>query len=180
MAKPKEIRINLLPQKEFEASILGRILKWALSTLRIIVIVTEMLVMSAFLLRFWLDAKNSDLNEAISQKIAVISAYQDVENEFRLAQKKINIFAKLTQEPIKSEKIKVISQSLPPEISLTSVSLDKDSFQIKGVSGNEQSISQFIVNLESAEEFSQVELVQLDSDKENPFLIIFILKAKWH
>ena len=65
MPAKKEPEINLLPQEEFEGSVIGRILKWGLSTFRIIVIIVEMVVMAAFLSRFWLDAKNSDLNEDI-------------------------------------------------------------------------------------------------------------------
>ena len=53
MSARKE-EINLLPQKGFEATTAGRILAWILSTFRIIVIITELLVMVAFLSRFWL------------------------------------------------------------------------------------------------------------------------------
>src|SRR3989344_780469 len=90
MPKSKEqIKINLIPQDEFESSTFGRVLKWALSTFRIMVIVTELLVMSAFLSRFWLDARNSDLNEEIEIKKAQIGAYQDVEDSFRKYQAKL-------------------------------------------------------------------------------------------
>lgn len=180
MAAKKEPKINLLPQNEFETSIWGRVLRWTLSTFRIIVILVEMVVMGAFLSRFWLDAKNSDLNELIEQKVAVISAYQDVEKEFNLIRKKINIFSEIVKEPLKSEEIRVITSYLPPDVSLISISLDKDSVQVRGISGSEQSISQFIVNLKSDPKFSQVELAQMDSDKENPSFLSFTLKAKWH
>ena len=72
MAKNKSI--NLLPQEEFDASIFGRTLKWAMGTFRIIVIITEMVVMGAFLSRFWLDAQNSDLDNSIKIASAQISA----------------------------------------------------------------------------------------------------------
>lgn len=136
--------------------------------------------MGAFLSRFWFDVKNSDLNELIEQKIAVISAYRDVENEFRLAQKKIDVFSELAKEPARSEKIWIITSYLPLDVSLISLSLDKNSIQIGGTSGSEQGISQFIANLESANEFSQVELAQVNSDEENPSFILFTLKAIWH
>jgi hypothetical protein len=42
---PKNKAINLLPQEEFDISIIGRTLKWAMGTFRIIVIVTEIVVM---------------------------------------------------------------------------------------------------------------------------------------
>ena len=66
-ARKKSSRINLLPQEEFAASTLGRILAWILSTFRILVIMTELIVILAFLSRFWLDARTTDLNEEIKQ-----------------------------------------------------------------------------------------------------------------
>ena len=84
MAARKKRQINLLPQEEFAASTLGRVLNWLLTTFRYIVIVTEIVVMTAFLSRFWLDAKSTDLNELIKQKQAVIAASADFEKEFRL------------------------------------------------------------------------------------------------
>src|SRR5512144_1767398 len=90
MAKSKSI--NLLPQEEFENSVLGRILRWATGSFRVIVIITEMVVMGAFLSRFWLDAQNSDLNDSIQIKSAQISAQKDFENQFRQIQKKLDIY----------------------------------------------------------------------------------------
>lgn len=160
----KESKINLLPQKEFEKSVLGRTLKWALSSFRIIVVVTEMIVMAAFLSRFWLDAKNSDLNELIAQKKAIILSFNNVEEEFRLAQKRLGIFSKLTSATPVSENIKSVISYLPPDISLNSVSENGNSLQIIGSSGSEQGIAQFIVNLESAKNLQEVTLSQIDSD----------------
>ena len=178
MAAKKEKGINLLPQNEFEASTLGRILRWALSTFRYIVIVTEMVVMGAFLSRFWLDAQNSDLNENIRQKVGIISGYQDIEKEFNLAQKRLKIFSEISKQPPKSEVAKTISSLLPADVSLTSMSLGADSSQINAVSGSEQGIAQFITNLEAQKQFGKVELSQLVSSKENQSYIIFTIKLE--
>lgn len=178
MTAKKEKGINLLPQNEFEASILGRVLRWALSTFRYIVIVTEMVVMGAFLSRFWLDAQNSDLNESIKQKVGIISGYQDIEKEFNLAQKRLKIFSEISKQPPKSEAVKTISSLLPSDVSLTSMSLGIDSSQINAVSASEQGIAQFITNLEAQKQFRKVELSQLASGKENQSYIIFTIKLE--
>jgi len=176
MAARKEKVINLLPQNEFEASTLGRILRWALSTFRYIVIITELIVMGAFLSRFWLDAQNSDLNESIKQKVGIISGYQDIEKEFNLAQKKLKIFSEISKQPPKSEVVKTISSLLPSDVSLSSLSLGVDSAQISAISASERGIAQFITNLEAQKQFGGVELSQLASDKENQSYIIFTIK----
>jgi len=180
MAAEKQIKINLLPKGEFEASLLGRLLRWALSSFRIIVIVTEMVVMAAFLSRFWLDAQNSDLNALIEEKVAIIQAFNDIENEFRLVQKKIGIFSDFKKIPLTSEKLHTITAYLPADVTLISVAKDTMSVQIKGASASEQSISQYIVNLQAQKELEKVELQQIGSDKENPAYIVFTLKTTWH
>jgi hypothetical protein len=88
---PKNKTINLLPQEEFESSIIGRILRWAMGTFRIIVIITEIIVMGAFLSRFWLDAQNSTLSDGIKIKSSQIQSLADIEKEFRNIQSKLNM-----------------------------------------------------------------------------------------
>lgn len=173
----KELKINLLPQKEFERSTLGRILKWAVSSFRIIVIATEMIVMAAFLSRFWLDATNSDLNDTILQKKAIITSFTETENKFRTFQKQIDIFTKITSLTQKSEYLNLITSLTPADVILNSISDSEDSVQIIGYSGSEQNISQFIKNLSSAGKFKDVSLNKIDSSEDNPSAIVFTIRA---
>jgi Tfp pilus assembly protein PilN len=177
MPAKKESKINLLPQKEFERSTLGRILKWAVSSFRIIVIITEMIVMGAFLSRFWLDANNSDLNDAITQKKVVIASYAETESKFRTFQKQIDIFNKIASSAQKSVYLNLITSLAPTDVILNSVSDNDNSIQIIGYSGNEQSISQFIKNLSSNNKFKDVSLNKIDPSEDNPSAIVFTIKA---
>lgn len=171
----KEKTINLLPQNAFEASTVGRVLTWALSTFRIIVIITEMAVMGAFLSRFWLDAKNSDLNETIKEKTAIVSSTSDFEKEFRLLQKKIEVFAKTADQNQAPELFKTVASYLPAGVILTNLSLDGEGLQIKGTAVSEQFLAQFMTNLESANKFKEVTLSQIASSQEGETLITFTL-----
>jgi Tfp pilus assembly protein PilN len=177
MPAKKESKINLLPQKEFERSTVGRILKWAVSSFRIIVIITEMIVMAAFLSRFWLDATNSDLNDAISQKEVVIASYADTENRFRVFQKQIDVFNKITSSAQKSEYLNLVTSLAPTDVILSSISDNENSVQIMGYSGSEQNISQFIKNLSSNNKFKGVTLSKIDPSEDNLSAIVFTIKA---
>lgn len=169
--KDKEHKINLLPQEEFAGTTLGRTLKWAMGSFRIIVIVTEMVVMAAFLSRFWLDARNADLNDLIKQKVAVISASSEVETEFRDTQKKLKIFSTLAaQEGAVSNTINRITSALPSDVFLISYSFNQESIQVKGSSPSEVSIAQFIVNLENSDIFEKVSLSNVDTAQEETSL----------
>lgn len=175
----KEFRINLLPQKEFEKSIWGRTLRWMLSSFRVIVIATEMIVMAAFLSRFWLDAKNSDLNEVIAQKKATISSFSETEKAFRNFQNQIDVFAKTVPPVAPSKYLNLITSLAPTDVTLNSVSESEGSIQIVGSSGSEQSASQFLKNLSVETKFKDVTLTKIDSSKDNPAVIVFTIKL-WH
>jgi Tfp pilus assembly protein PilN len=165
--KEKSKKINLLPQEEFASSVVGRILAWAVSTFRVIVIVTEVVVVGAFLSRFWLDAQSSDLSDQIKQKQAVVAATSDFEKTFREKQGQIKIFSDLTKnyQP-ESGVLNTVSSYLPSNIYLSNYSLVGKEIRIKGVSPTEQSIAQFIANLSSNKDFSDVSLSQLSTGKD--------------
>lgn len=177
MAKSKGI--NLLPQEEFDASLMGRLLRWATGTFRIIVIVTEIIVMGAFLSRFWLDAQNSDLTESIDIKSAQIESQSDFENDFRLAQKKLSIVKILAAEDPSSGKFAEIVTKMPQEIRLTGISVNDNSAQIKGTSPSEFGIAQFISNLQAEENFKDVSLSSIDTTNDNSNLITFTVNLNY-
>lgn len=177
MPAKKEPKINLLPQEEFEASTLGRVLNWTLSSFRIIVILTEMVVMLAFLSRFWLDARLTDLNDVIKQKQAVISAQSDFENKFRLLQKKVGIFAAFQKTNQNGSVIlSNISSFLPSDISLSTFNQQGSDIEITGTSSSERSIAQLISNLESDSSFNNVSLSSAGVNPDDQSLLVFTIK----
>jgi len=177
MAKNKPI--NLLPQEEFEASTLGRVLRWAMGTFRIIVIVTEVIVMAAFLSRFWLDAQNSDLTDAIKIRSAEISAQSDFEKEFRGVQTKLDIFKNIRNSVQPSTKVDLIASKLPNEILLTGIAVNPTTIEVKGSSGSELAIAQFMSNLKGEPTFKVVDLDSVNSSEANPGQTIFSIKISF-
>jgi len=177
MAKNKSI--NLLPQEEFDASILGRTLKWAMGSFRIIVIITEMIVMAAFLSRFWLDAQNSDLDSSIKVASAQISAQGSFEKEFRGIQQKLNIFKQITSVPAESGKLDLISSKIPQDLVLTSISTQSDSVQLKGIAGSEIGVAQFISNLKSDPSIKKASLDSVGSSDQAQTSITFLINVSY-
>lgn len=176
--KKRKDKINLLPTEIFQSSVLGRVLKWALTSFRVMVIVCELVVMAAFLSRFWLDARNSDLNEEINVAKAQVSAYKEIENKTRDLQKRLLIAKELYSDKKMTDMVTEINRFIPPDVFLNSVSLVDGIIQIKATSFSEYSAVQFIVNLESSEMFDEVSLGQMSSSIENENLITFTLKTK--
>ena len=169
--------INLIPQDEFESSNFGRIIKWALSTFRVIVIVTELVVMSAFLSRFWLDAKNSDLNDQINSGKAQVLAYSDVENEFRSLQKRVDTAKQIYSETKLSLFVTEVSKFVPDGVTLKSVSVADNQITIRSLSSSELAISQFLINLEESENLKDITLSQISSNADNSSMTTFTVTA---
>ncbi|QQS39004.1 PilN domain-containing protein [Candidatus Woesebacteria bacterium] len=180
-ARKKNSQINLMPQEGFSATTAGRVLFWILSSFRIIVIVTEIIVMFAFLSRFWLDANNTDLNEEIQQKSSLIAARQGFESEFRDVQGRTEIFDSLTKnEGTVSTAMENIVKSLPPDVTLEEVEFDKPSVTISGFSSSERSIQQFIVNVSAKKTFTNIGLSEISADVENPSILEFAIIAEYN
>ena len=171
--------INLLPQEEFAASTLGRILAWLLSTFRIIVILTEVIVMGVFLSRFWLDAKANDLNETIRRDQAILATTTNFEKEFKDIQKKLDTFSKVTSMATNtSSYVSKISGNLPPDVYLNSFQITEESIQIKGSSVSEPAIAQFVINLKNENDFSNVALIGTNTSQQDKSLIVFNVKIE--
>jgi Tfp pilus assembly protein PilN len=171
MTAQKKEQINLLSQKGLANSTTGRVLLWVLSTFRIIVIVTEILVMVAFLSRFWLDAQNNDLDDELKQKQAVLSAYSDFESNFVDTQKRLDFYSTLTKdELIASDQLTILSSSLPSDTRLVSISFASNELTIEGLSPSETSIQQFIVNLHKNGEYQTIELNEISTQLETGLL----------
>lgn len=178
MSAQKKEEINLLPQRGFESTTTGRILAWVLSSFRIIVIVTEIIVMIAFLSRFWLDAQNTDLSENLEQKQAVLAASLNFEKEFKDNQKRLQVYSNLTSDNLlKATVAKTITKLLPPDIFLTSIIFQSKEVRITGLSPGERSIQQLIVNLNSADIFTDVLLVEIATDEEDITIFKFEIKV---
>ena len=172
----KKNRINLLPEEGFASTTTGRILLWILSTFRIIVIITEIIVMVAFLSRFYLDVQNSDLNEEIKQKSAVIAASADFEEDFRDTQQRLKIYSGMVEnEHLASDSIKKIVENMPNDVVLESINLNNEGTTLNGIAANERSVQQFVINMEENANLGEVSVQSLSINKQNESLIDFKL-----
>jgi Tfp pilus assembly protein PilN len=170
----KEPQINLLPDKGFSETPAGRVLTWIVSTFRVIVIVTELLVMVAFLSRFWLDAQINDQREEITNKQAAISTTSAFEKEFRSLQTKVRLYTALTSPgPEMGKWLSQITSGLPPDVYLTAITSNKSGVSIEGASPNEASIQQLLVNVQSLPSFTDASITDLKSNEEDPSLFNF-------
>lgn len=171
-AQGKKLRqVNLIPKDEFESSTLGRVLKWLLTSFRVIVIVVEFVVVGSFLSRFYLDAQIADYNDKITQRKTLIESFIPVEEQMKSTQKKLEIYATdINPQDSFAPVLKYITSRLPADVAAISISQKEDkSIKIEGISVSEGSIAQFITNLKAGNMFETISITQAESksDTEN-------------
>lgn len=171
MSANKQKHINLLPVEDFERTTLGRIMKWALTSFRFIVIIVEFIVISGFLFRFWLDVRISDLDDEITQKSALISSRSDFEESFRKVQNKTVIYNQITEESnLSLPYFQNVIKSLPADSQIISLTRKGSTIDLTGASVSENSISSFIANLKSTDSFSTVSLSEISTKLGSPLV----------
>lgn len=166
---PKK-EISLLPEKNAVKTLGDKFVKWVLSFGKYIVIFTQLIVISAFLSRFWLDRTNTDLTDRIRQQRAILASSQSFEQEFRLFQtrlSKINQSFDRTDKPL--DTLSVISRSMPPDVLLTDFSFTKNETEnrvnLKTRIFSEVGLAEFIDQLISQPEISSVQIGAIEKEE---------------
>lgn len=171
--------INLLVQEGFEHTTFGKILTWLLSAGRTIVIVTELVVITAFLSRFWLDKTLTDLSEANNSKKAQIEANAGFEQEFKSAQIRLAAVKQIDQSKLKSSSIlKSITSFLPQDVKLADIAVNKNQITVHGRSETEAGIAGFINAFDASSDFKNTALSDLALDTLGTQTIKFTVKTE--
>jgi hypothetical protein len=184
MATKKEI--SLLPQSQNPRSFGARFFKWITTTGRVAIILTELIVISVFISRFWLDRKNSDLSEISRQKQAIIESVVPFETEFTQLQQRLayikNFYA---NQPEYDQQINSLISSTPQDLFYDKILVSKDektkltSITTSLIAYKEESIVFFITNLMLNPDIDQVDVNKIEKkEKENRYSISLTLFFK--
>jgi Tfp pilus assembly protein PilN len=161
--------INLMDQPEFESSSVGRLLTWAITYGRYIMIGTEIIVLLAFISRFSLDRRLTDLREEISQKQLILQANLPFEHDFIQLQQSLDKIQKLLNGQDKQVSILYfISSLLPSDVIITDYSQNaKNDLQLSLTAGTTNGFSLFLQRMQSSNLFSNIDIVSIQKDAIN-------------
>lgn len=177
MATKKEL--SLLPDSENPDSFGAKLIKWLTTVGRWVIVLTELIVVSAFISRFWLDRKNSDLSETIRQQQAILGTTQSFENEYNSFQKRLSFIRKFyDNDPQYFQKIDTLIKSTPPDLIYQNISIKKDdndnkvSANISLIALSEASLVSFVNNLTLNPNIEAVKINQIEKkQQENNYSI---------
>ena len=153
------ISINLLGGEQSEHTPIGRLISWITTYGRYIMVTTELIVLLAFLSRFSLDRKLTDLKDEISQKQEILEVNSDMESEFRKTQdalKKIKALITNQSEPI--DAVRTLHIIIPSGTYLQNLSVSNNKITAQVVSLTVQSFSQFLLNLSMTKQLTDVDI----------------------
>ena len=152
-------QINLLPQDAFTTSTGGKLLYFAITVGRYVVVFTELIVILAFLSRFFLDRRISDLNDRIKQQVAVLDANRDFEETFRFVQGRLTsssqILARQFSVTLFLDKVTPL---VPQDINLTAVGYESGQMSLSGTAPTINDLRQLVFNLQTSNLFGDITL----------------------
>jgi Tfp pilus assembly protein PilN len=181
MAVKKEV--SLLPNSENPNSFSSRLIKWSTTTGRVVIIFTELIVVCAFISRFWLDRKNSDLSEILRQKTSILQNTQAFESEFKQLQQKLSsIKSFYANQPKYDQQLDSLIKSTPEEIYYKDINITQDEKTSETIINSnliayrEDLIVNFITNLMVNPDIKQVDIKRIEKkSKENQYDVIISL-----
>jgi len=177
---------SLLPESENPRSFGARFFKWITTTGRVAIILTELIVISVFISRFWLDRKNSDLSEISRQKQAILESAVPFETEFIGLQKRLSYIKNFySSQPEYNKQISSLISSTPTDLFYEKISVSADdetkttTIDTSLIAYKEESIVSFVTNLMLNPDISQVEITKIEKkEKENQYSVSLVLYFK--
>ena len=163
----RQVSINLLGSQDLEHTPWGRIVSWATTYGRYIMITTEIVVLLAFISRFSLDRKLTDLTEEVTQKQAILEANIDLEKDIKTLQTTLTTIKKLSAD--QKNPIDIVTSMetlLPSDVYLTSFELSPTKLTLAAVAATTQGFSQFLANAQSTKLLKNVTLGDISRSPE--------------
>lgn len=145
-------------------SIVDRFLNWALGVGRLLIILTEVIALSAFLYRFSLDRQLIDLKGQIKGQETTLESLANNEKTYRNFQDRIFLVNQLNDTGKSTlDGFKKILQIAPSEMTVNTIALQKKSISIDATTHTISSLTKLIKNIKQIERVKSVFLEHLDN-----------------
>lgn len=152
-----QVRINLLGTQDLDHTPWGRLITWATTYGRYIMITTEIVVLLAFISRFSLDRKNTDLTEELTQKQAILQANAPFEQEIKSLQTTLSTAKSLlTIQPKPIFLLHTIESIVPSDVYIVSLDITNKKLSLSAIANSTQGFAQFLSNLQATKSIEDV------------------------
>ncbi len=167
MPARKFIKVNLLPKDAFETSILGNFLRWSLTIGRIMVVLTEFVVILAFSSRFWFDKKLNDLKESNNIKQHLVQSYIDTEQKMREVLSRQEAVENFLSNRLEvAQGLSQLRSLFPSSTVLDEINFLQNQVNIIGFTGSEYGLAQTILAMKSYKNADWVEVKKVEFNQK--------------
>ncbi len=159
MQKASAININLA--KNRGESIVDRVIGFALTIGRVLIIITELIALAAFLYRFTLDRTLVGLHDVISQQDAVVKLLHSNEVLYRGIQDRISIASLLIKQSSTLPKYLIDIEAFAPlDMTIESIAVAPDAVRMQT---NTQSVDSLTLFVNKLKAYPPIKSVSIDS-----------------
>ena len=156
--------INLVRDKQIP--LFDRFMNWALTIGRLIVILTEVVAIIAFVYRFSLDEKLAGLHSSIKQKQNIVTVLKNDENTYRNLQDRLALAATFSATGAKiNQTIIDITSLIPDQVKINNLILNKDRVNMAVDVTSVSSLASFINPLKS---YPGIKSISIDNIENKP------------
>lgn len=160
--------LSLLPNEADNNSFSARAIRYLTTIGRYVIVFTELIVISAFISRFWLDRQNSDLSETLRQQKAILESTVPFETEFLALQEKLKfIDNQYKNQPNYVQNVKAVVSSLPPDVFFQKLSIGSTVAQVSLYSYQEDSLVEMIVALSLNPQINNVNIRKIEKKEKD-------------
>lgn len=170
--------LSLLPDESNNSSFSALATRYLTTIGRYIIVFTELIVICAFISRFWLDRQNSDLSESLRQQKAILESTIEFEKEYISLQSRLNqIDSHYKNQPLYIDNIKAIISSIPPDVFFQQLTINPTVAEVSLYSYQEDSLVNTIVNMSLNSWISSVDIRRIEKKtKDTKYYVDLSLK----
>lgn len=151
-----------------------------MSSGRVMVVLTEFVVLLAFGSRFYFDKKLNDLTETIDQKLAQIETYAEVESEMRVILAKQTPIQDYTKKNIGFlNRYNELSTAIPATVKLEKIYFDQNTIKISGKSETELAFANLLKKLKTLKGISYMNIKDTSFDQTSKS-VTFTIQANFN
>lgn len=152
--------INLFPEKEKD--VVDRVMYFALHYLRYILVITQFVVICVFFFRFKVDQEIVDLKDGLQQKKQIIESTKSLLDEVAFLENRTKTVSDIAVDQEKFQGMfEYFLSSLPPDVIITSLAVERTKISCEGYSLNPATIQQYKEQLSGEARFEKVNLLSV-------------------
>lgn len=165
-ARQRQKTINLILREQDE-SLSGQLLAWAFTYGRYIIIITQIVVLSVFFLRFKLDRDHTDLKEAVTQKQALIQSVADLEAEIRRVQERLSHIRSASDSQYDLiEIVTFLQEKTPSDVVFANLNISVDAVEFQATADSLTSFTLLLRELQKDTRFTEISLENIQRQND--------------